>query len=325
MAQEKKVAIVTGGNTGIGRETALALVKDGMKVFITCRSVDKGRESVAYIQDACPTADLEILLLDLKTLDSVRKCASEFKSRKLPLSVLVNNAGSAMGKSWYTEEGVGGSAQVNYLGHYVFTRLLEEELALGAPSRVVNVSSITHRQAIIPDADTFLKKFSGGLYVECKLANVLFTLEAQRQWQGKGIQSAAVDPGAVWSDIWRRSKFNKPPFSWVLKATYAPTWDGAKPVIYAATAPYDAPKKEQAPVRYFARGCFASPLITSIYPGRLLFHLLGSFLDWPIRKLSGGALCSQVKDVPAAPAAYDTKLSASLWKQSALVAGFDGN
>lgn len=65
--------------------------------------------------------------------------------------------------------------------------------------------------------------------------------------------------------------------------------------------------------------------VTKTYPGGLLFHLLGSFLDWPIRKLSGGALCSEVKDVPAAPAAYDTELSSSLWKQSAIAAGLDGN
>jgi retinol dehydrogenase-12 len=149
---QKKVAIVTGGNTGLGKETALALAKVDIKVFITCRSVDKGREAVTYIQDACPTADVEILLLDLKTLESVRKCAAEFKSRKLPLNILVNNAGAAMGKPWYTQEGVGGSAQVNHLGAYTLTRLLEEELTLGAPSRVVNVSSVTHRLASMPDA-----------------------------------------------------------------------------------------------------------------------------------------------------------------------------
>ncbi|CAM6125647.1 unnamed protein product [Calypogeia fissa] len=320
---KQKVAIVTGANTGIGRETALALAKDDVKVFITCRDWDKGREAVKYIQDACPTADVEIILLDLKTLDSVRRAAAEFKSKKLPLNILVNNAGSAMGKPWYTAEGVGGSAQVNYLGAYAFTRLLEEELTLGAPSRVVNVSSITHRHASIETAVKFLKNFKAGLYAECKLASVLFTHEAQRQWQGKGIESASVDPGAVWSDIWRRSKFNKPPFSWLLKVCYAPTWDGAKPVIYAATAPYDPPKKEKEPVRFFARGCFASPLVTYPIPGGQLIHVIASFLDWPIRKFSRGAFCSQIKDVPAAPIAYDKNLASSLWKESAIIVGLD--
>src|SRR5450759_3637430 len=100
-------------------------------------------------------------------------------------------------------------------------------------------------------------------------------------------------------------------------------WDGAKPVIYAATAPYDAPKKEKQPLQYFAGGLCTSPLITSSFPGEIIFQLLSSFFDWPIWKISGGSLLLQVKDVPAAPAAYDTDLASSLSKHSTIAAGFE--
>jgi NAD(P)-dependent dehydrogenase (short-subunit alcohol dehydrogenase family) len=91
----KRVAIVTGANTGIGRETALGLAKAGMKVFLACRNADKAREAATYIRQSCShipggQADVDILVLDLQSLQSVRKCATDFKSRNLPLHLLVN-------------------------------------------------------------------------------------------------------------------------------------------------------------------------------------------------------------------------------------------
>ncbi|KAG6547808.1 hypothetical protein Mapa_010623 [Marchantia paleacea] len=324
----KKVAIVTGANTGIGRETALALAKQEMKVFLACRNVDKGREAVGYIQDAYPGADVEVLHLDLMSMDSIRKCASEFKSRKLPLNILVNNAGLNPFGVFYTAEGIGGSAQVNYLGPYTFTRLLEEDLTRGAPSRVVNVSSVRSRHSDVFNPVSFLNKFEEGLYARTKLANVLFTHEAQLRWQGQGIESSAVDPGAVWSDIWRDQIFSRPPLSWVMKALYSPTWDGAKPVIHAAIAPYSAQKKGNRPYRFFARGVFASPVVTTTPPKVLelpvgLATLLGSLIDWPVRRLTGGVMWGEVKEVAGPKFSYDREFSSRLWKHAAAVAGFD--
>ncbi|OAE27912.1 hypothetical protein AXG93_3309s1080 [Marchantia polymorpha subsp. ruderalis] len=284
--KSKQVAIVTGANTGIGRETALALAKSDIKVFLACRNVDKGREAVGYIQDACPGADVEVLHLDMMSMDSIRKCASEFKSRKLPLNILVNNAGFNSQEPSYSPEGIGGSAQVS-----------------------------------------FLNKYEEGLYARTKLANALFAHEAQLRWQGQGIESSAVDPGSVYSDIWRNQAFGRPPFSWLLKALYAPTWDGAKPVIYAAIAPYSAEKKNNRPYRFFARGVFASPLITSSPPRVLelpvaLATLFGSLIDWPVRRLTGGLIWGKVKEVAGPKFSYDRDFSSRLWKHAATVAGF---
>ncbi|KAH9542587.1 hypothetical protein CY35_13G015400 [Sphagnum magellanicum] len=318
MKNSKRVAIVTGSNTGIGRETALSLARDGMKVFLACRSVDKAHEAATYIRESSKGADVDILLLDLRTLESVRKCAADFKSHNLPLHLLVNNAGVALGTPWYTSEGVGGSAQVNYLGPYVLTRLLEDKLVAGAPSRVVNVSSAMHRRARIDNPEKFLREFKEGDYSQAKLANVLFTFELQRRWQGKGVQACAVDPGAVASDIWRRSLFNQKPWKWLVKLLFAPTWDGAIPVVHAATTPLDDTQKDTQ-LRLFARGGFAWPVAVQPRPSTF-FGMCGAALDWPIRNLSRGWLLSEVKEVPANPIAYDTNLASKLWTLSADIA-----
>ncbi|KAL3678494.1 hypothetical protein R1sor_021450 [Riccia sorocarpa] len=321
---QKKVAIVTGANTGIGRETSLELARKGMKVFLACRDMEKGRHALNYIQDGCPEADVELLHLDLQSLESVRRCASEFKSRKLPLNLLVNNAGLNSGSS-YSADGIHVIPQVNFLGPYTFTRLLEDVLTWGAPSRVVNVSSIMHRLADDFEADEYLTK-THGRYSNSKLANVLFTHEAQLRWQGQGIESSAVDPGSVASEIFRSYSA---PMRMGINAFYSPTWDAAKIVVHAATAPYSEDKKDSSkPFRFFARGAFASPLITATPPPLLvrpqaLVMLLGSLLDWPIRRLSGGALWSQVKEVPAHKQAYNKKLSSRLWDKVAVIAGFE--
>lgn len=317
--QEKPVAIVTGSNTGIGKETALSLAKDGMKVFIASRNVDKGREAASYIRESCPGADVDVLLLDLSTLESVRNCATQFKSRNLPLKLLVNNAAANSSEPWYTPEGVGRLCMVNYLGHYVLTRLLEDSLVAGAPSRVVNVSSIMSRYARLSKPEKFLKEFDCGKYSATKLANILFSFELQRRWQGKGIQACAVDPGAVSSDIWRNSVFNKPPLSWALKVAFAPASDGAVPVHHAATTPLKT-EPGTTPLRLFARGGFTWWGVTS--PNSIpLLGLLAATFDWPIRCLSKGAFFSKVVEVSAARQAYDEKVASNMWSLSASIAG----
>ncbi|KAL2609646.1 hypothetical protein R1flu_028219 [Riccia fluitans] len=323
---QKKVAIVTGANTGIGRETALELARKGLKVFLACRDLDRGRHAVNYILDTCPGADVELLQLDLQNLESVRRCASEFKSRKLPLNILVNNAGlNGKTGSSYSPEGIHVVPQVNFLGPYTFTRLLEDNLTLGAPSRVVNVSSIMHRLAEKFSPDDYFTNRKHGVYRNSKLANVLFTHEAQLRWQGKGIESSAVDPGSVSSDIFRA---DSSPVRLVVKAFYAPTWDGAKIVLHAATAPYASDKKDSKPFRFFARGAFASPVITATPPALLSYPqavvmALASIIDWPVRRLSGRTLWSEVKEVPAHKQAYDRELSKQLWNKAAVLAGFE--
>eukprot|EP00850_Spirogloea_muscicola_P016140 SM000129S26127 [mRNA] locus=s129:86932:88652:+ [translate_table: standard] len=196
----------------------------------------------------------------------------------------------------------------------------------GHALQVVNVSSITHRYVDIPDANKFLHDFASGLYAQCKLANVLFTNELHRRWRGRNIEAFAVDPGAVLSDIWRNSKFSRPPWKWLAQSTFSPTWDGAIPVIHAAMGDTsNAASDRKYSAVFFARGTFAWPIFTLPPPGILkyLLPVTGVFylLDWPLRRLSQGRWLSKVRSVRSSPNSYNVKLAQELWEAAADVAG----
>ncbi|DBA73310.1 TPA: Retinol dehydrogenase 13, variant 2 [Trebouxia sp. C0004] len=246
----------------------------------------------------------------------------------------------------YTSQGVGILCQVNYLGPYHLTRLLQPQLAASQFSRVVNVSSIMHRAASVdPNIHCFLTHWNkGSQYANTKLANVLFTYETQRRWGSRtgGIQSCAVDPGAVSSNIYANSGLPSP-VRWLIRNLHAPTSDGVSAVIHAATTPWQpminvSPQNVKVtledlpvykPLRFYARGAFASPAIgwCSSDNTSLLGHVqrglwavsavLHSSVDWPIRRLSQGRLLSATHQVHSHPASYDSQLARDLWEVSA--------
>lgn len=357
------------------RETAAALAGMGARVVMACRNMKAAEEVADEIRTRHPGASVEVgpCALDLGSQASVRRYAAAYRKKGWPLHVLVNNAGALyQGEPWYTDEGVAGPCQVNYLGAYTLTRELEGVLKACSPSRVVNVSSITHRFGSIGNPDTFLTSWEqGGRYANTKLANVLFAFQLQRQWGDAGVYSCAVDPGSVGSSIWRDSMFNKPPFSWIISNLYAPNKDGASAVIHAASVPWEndfqkslaawktvqravdktlsshSSSKSSQDLRYYARGMFAWPGITSInsitssqtpqqsesisHPLSIssirsriqsLSALVHSFMDWPLRRLSWGMVASTTTPVRAAQIAYDEPLARRLWQVSAKSAGF---
>ncbi|KAL4419578.1 hypothetical protein ABPG77_003604 [Micractinium sp. CCAP 211/92] len=294
---EGRQVVVTGATQGIGRETALQLAAKGARVVLACRDVARAEAVAEDIRRKHPGAQVEVgPPLDLASLESVRAFAAAYKKRHRHLHCLVNNAGTNYTKRWFTPEGVGGLCQVNYLGHYVLTRLLEDTLQASAPARVVNVSSVTHRYGWVGDVRKFLPSWRpGSYYPSTKLANVLFAYELQRRLGEHGVQSCAVDPGGVASNIWTGSSFSRPPLSWVIGNLYAPPSDGAAAVVHAASVPWSQEREGAAAInarwapaatqgsrsggvggrlqgraarsrldlRFYARGLFASPAVTS--------------------------------------------------------------
>ena len=138
--------LVTGANTGIGRATAAGLASRGGRVYLACRSEEKGRASAAAIVAATGNKAVTVLPLDLADLASVRTCAEQFLARDEPLHVLINNGGVA-GRRGITPDGFELAFGVNHLGHFALTTALLDRLAGSAPARVVNVSSYAHYQA----------------------------------------------------------------------------------------------------------------------------------------------------------------------------------
>jgi retinol dehydrogenase 12 len=227
---------ITGGNTGIGLETARNLAGRGAKIYIACRSVSKGEFAVAAIKAASGSDSVAAVELDLADLDSVRACAASFLALDEPLHVLINNAGIA-GTHGLTKQGFELAFGVNHLGHFLLTELLLDRLRSDAPSRVVTVSSDSHYAAHGIDFDA-LRRRGHGLtalreYGVSKLGNVLFTQELARRLAGTGVTTYAVHPGRVASDIWRRVPWPVRP---LIKASMLSTEEGARTVLYCATS-----------------------------------------------------------------------------------------
>lgn len=229
--------LITGANTGIGRATAGDLARRGGKVFVACRSADKGRAAAAEIAAATGNKAVAFLPLDLADLASVRNCAAEFLARGEPLHVLINNAGVA-GARGLTKDGFELAFGINHLGHFALTTALLDCLAASAPSRVVTVASDAHYQAKGIDFEAVRRSTASrtGLheYAVSKLANVLFSAELARRMQGRGVTAYALHPGVVASDIWRRVPWPVRP---LMKLPMLSTERGAATSLYCATAP----------------------------------------------------------------------------------------
>ena len=207
-ALDGQVAVITGGNSGIGKETAVALAGMGAHVIVAARNPTKAAAAIAEIEQRVPGGNVEHIPLDLASLASVRAFAQTFRSRFDQLDVLVNNAGGSLAKRTVTEDGHETQFQVNHLSHYLLTRLLMEQLQVAPAARVINVSSMGHAYARggldFDDLDWGHRKYRGFLvYCATKLANVLFTRELARRVDDTKITANAVHPGFVASNFGR--------------------------------------------------------------------------------------------------------------------------
>ena len=205
MAQ--KVALITGGNTGIGLEAAVGLAEQGDRVIITSRNRDRGRAAVARIRDRVDGADVDVMDLDLASFASIRRFAGELLDRVDRLDVLPNNAGLTLSKRSVTEDGFETTFGVNHLGHFLLTNLLLERLEATPGARVVNVSSQGHKFARggldFDDLQTEHGYLGFQVYCRSKLANIYFTRELARRLAGSDVTANALHPGFVRSEFAR--------------------------------------------------------------------------------------------------------------------------
>ncbi len=235
---EGRTALITGGNSGIGRATAAALARRGAEVVLTVRDVDAGAE-VAAALTAATGRPVRALPLDLADPGSVEALADRFLETTDDLGVLVNNAGALLGTRTITSDGHEMTFRVNHLGHFQLTCLLLDRLKGSAPARVVTIASSAHYRA-----DALELEPAGGIYrgfrtySRSKLANVLFARELARRLEGTGVRSFAVHPGLVSTRLGQDGDSRIPNLLWrLLRSRMLTPEEGAATTVYAATAP----------------------------------------------------------------------------------------
>uniref|UniRef100_A0A914XJ02 Uncharacterized protein n=2 Tax=Plectus sambesii TaxID=2011161 RepID=A0A914XJ02_9BILA len=242
-----KSILITGGNQGIGFETARALVLKDAHVTIACRNIPAGEAAKTTIAKEKPGAKITLIQLDLTDLTSVEACAQRFIDSGLPLHVLILNAGVYNPNSRVTDAGFETTFQVNHLAQFYLTKLLTDCLTSSAPSRVVVVSSDAYRmvRSLTPRQVTW-EKFSPThennvnsalkAYGLSKFANVLFAAELNRRLSPMGVTAYSLHPGVVDTAISRNTQLIQT-FMCCCGCTTDSVEAGAATSVYVATTP----------------------------------------------------------------------------------------
>jgi len=212
-----RVVVITGANTGIGKDTANELYKRGATVVVLCRSEERAAEAVDWIKEDSKDSDGSIRFekCNLGSVESVKKCAEKLNESLDKIDILVNNAGVYWGKDERatTEDGFELTFAVNHLGHFLLTELvlplLKKSAETGYTPRIINVSSAAYEAGKMnwDDLNAEKRSFSGfRTYSNSKLANVLHAKELAKRAGDTGIVAFSVHPGFVKTDIGRNNE-----------------------------------------------------------------------------------------------------------------------
>ncbi|EGZ25243.1 hypothetical protein PHYSODRAFT_311821 [Phytophthora sojae] len=254
-SQQGKLAVVTGGNSGIGYETALHLARNGAHVVLACRDIQRGRAAETKIRETLASdpdaaGSVEFMQVDVSDLASVKQFASEFKKTHDRLDLLINNAGVMGGAYAKTVDGYERQFATNHLGHFALTAQLFDVVKQSAPARIVNVSSMVHRNAFWTfDEDNIMaaseRNYSQWFnYANTKLCNILFTFELDRRMKAAGVEgvtAVACHPGTTSTNLLTAPSTSNSNWMWT---TAFKLWTlmprqtiemGALPTLYAAT------------------------------------------------------------------------------------------
>jgi NAD(P)-dependent dehydrogenase (short-subunit alcohol dehydrogenase family) len=264
-----RVALVTGGNSGIGYETASALAEHGAHVILACRNDEKARRARDKLESELDRSSLELVHLDLADLVSVGRCADDVLKTHARLDILVNNAG-VMGTPYrQTADGFELQMATNHLGHFALTGLLLDRLVTTTRSRIVTVSSHMHRMGRLRPGDVPGATFHSTwvAYGTSKLANLLFTAELHRRLQAAGLETSAVaaHPGWTRSNLagsgasLGNSRLRRKLGAMAGRSLGQSTASGALPVLCAATSSSVAPGQYIGPAH--VGGLFGAPKV----------------------------------------------------------------
>lgn len=240
---QDRLCLITGANSGIGKETALALAQSGATVVMICRNQARGEAARSEIVQRSGNSSVELLIADLSSQQSIRAVAEHFQDKYDSLHVLVNNAGAAFRGRRESVDGLEMTFALNHMGYFLLTDLLLDMLKVSASARIVNVASDAHRGADL-DLDDLQMTNNYSImraYANSKLMNILFTHELERRLNGKapsGVTVNALHPGVVGTSIWGNAiPLLGPIFNLVGRFAMRSPEEGAETTIYLASSP----------------------------------------------------------------------------------------
>ncbi len=244
-AQQDRLAIVTGANSGIGFHTARYLARAGAHVILACRNKNKGDVAMARILTEQPAAKVEVRVLDVADLGSVRQFADEFLAQNQPLDLLINNAGvMSLPQRQITPQSFERQFGTNHLGHFALTGRLLPSLLSRAGSRVVTVASIAHKGGELNFDDLQGERSYNPrkAYQQSKLANLVFGIELDRRLRAMHANTASIiaHPGVAVTSIVSNGMGNgiEGRIANLVLPLIAQSDDrGSWPTLYAATSP----------------------------------------------------------------------------------------
>lgn len=236
-----KQVIITGGNAGIGKATAIALAEKGANILITTRSEEKAIRAIADIKQATGNQNVDFVLLDLSSQQSIRKAAEEIKSKCPKIDVLINNAGCYFSDLQLNTDGLEMQFATNHLGHFLLTNLLMDHIKAAGNARIINLASIAHkstRELDLNDINFEKQKYDGWKsYSRSKFCNILFTRELAKRLEGSGITVNSVHPGGVRTEIAEKNANWYTRLGWIVMKPFMVTVeDGAKTSVFLASS-----------------------------------------------------------------------------------------
>lgn len=240
--QHGRTALVTGGNSGIGLETARVLARHGARVILAGRRQDTLDAAVAALGAEHPGSEVGTVVVDLADLASIRRAGERLAAEPGAIDLLINNAGVMnVPERRTTADGFELTFGTNHLGHFALTAGLMPALLRSPAARVVNVSAVAARwrSGRLVDLNSERRYGAMSAYAKSKRANVVFTRELARRLAGSHVEAVVVHPGSAMTNLQRHSSG---PLSWIVVAVAARALMGSQqgaawPSLYAATSP----------------------------------------------------------------------------------------
>ena len=237
-----KTVVITGGNAGIGKATAINLAKQGAEILITSRSEGKAKAAVEEIKSASKNDNVDFVLINLIDQESVKKAAVEIKAKCPKIDVLINNAGCYLSELELSPQGIEGQFATNHIGHFLLTNLILDNIKAVGNARIINLASIAHkytRELNLDDINYEKEEYGGWKsYSRSKYCNILFTNELAKRLEGTGITANAVHPGGVRTEIAEKNANWFTKLGWIVMKPFMVTVEeGAETSVFLASSP----------------------------------------------------------------------------------------